>query len=426
MGSTTCVEANMRLLSMGPILGLLGLGLFSIASGDFLDVSGDDLTMMPRMEPDLNKYIPKRVKRDTEEVDKPNRKRPGWVESFQEALENEATGAAIEESPLSSNGLVDAYKEYEESALDLDYDQPQVSQDPPKDLNDGTVKRYSYKEGIIPGEPEGCGRPVCALIDSRPIRFASLCQLFNHMTNEGMYSRVLHIQKGDCADAIGHEGKNWPWSKKPDNCRACKSNKICNKEICVATKSGDKTFAMTYKNICEFLEKFYDAKNEITLHVGLGSCLNLFGEGGMAPLYTEWFDIDEPCHYGDYEDVKQNMAYVGNFEKSRQFRMCPAYNRKGFEVLTTQGQEKPDSQSVDINYEKGRFICKNRDQTEKPGAPNYWFHKKIQCMDYKVRSKCECLYGCYFQKPEWKDEKKVRIELPKTETLFDECEWRPF
>ena len=48
------------------------------------------------------------------------------MESFQEALENEATGAAIEESPLSSNGLVDAYKEYEESALDLDYDQPQV------------------------------------------------------------------------------------------------------------------------------------------------------------------------------------------------------------------------------------------------------------------------------------------------------------
>ena len=38
----------------------VGLGLFSIASGDFLDVSGDDLTMMPRMEPDLNKYIPKR------------------------------------------------------------------------------------------------------------------------------------------------------------------------------------------------------------------------------------------------------------------------------------------------------------------------------------------------------------------------------
>ena len=79
------------------------------------------------------------------------------------------------------------------------------------------------------------------------------------MTNEGMYSRILHIQKGDCADAsklklklisfcsistllifllqVEHEGKNWPWSKKPDNCRECESNNLCNKEICVATQS---------------------------------------------------------------------------------------------------------------------------------------------------------------------------------------------
>ena len=32
--------------------------------------------------------------------------------------------------------------------------------------------------------------------------------------------------------------------------------------------------------------------------------------------------------------------------------MCPSYNRKGFEVLTTQGQEKPDSQSAEIDFEK--------------------------------------------------------------------------
>ena len=32
--------------------------------------------------------------------------------------------------------------------------------------------------------------------------------------------------------------------------------------------------------------------------------------------------------------------------------MCPTYNRKGFEVLTTQGQEKPDSQSVVFEIEK--------------------------------------------------------------------------
>ena len=29
-----------------------------------------------------------------------------------------------------------------------------MPQYPPKDLNEGKVARYSYKEGIIPGEPE--------------------------------------------------------------------------------------------------------------------------------------------------------------------------------------------------------------------------------------------------------------------------------
>ena len=47
-------------------------------------------------------------------------------------------------------------------------------------------------------------------------------------------------------------------------------------------KDDEPTFAMTYKSICVFLEKFHDATNEVTLHVGLGSCLNLFGESGMG------------------------------------------------------------------------------------------------------------------------------------------------
>ena len=49
--------------------------------------------------------------------------------------------------------------------------------------------------------------------------------------------------------------------------------------ILVYWEKGDKTFAMTYKSICRFLEKFHDATNEVTLHVGLGSCMNLFGKG---------------------------------------------------------------------------------------------------------------------------------------------------
>ena len=40
--------------------------------------------------------------------------------------------------------------------------------------------------------------------------------------------------------------------------------------------------------------------------------------------------------------------------------MCPSYNRKGFEVLTTQGQEKPDSQSAEIDFEKVNDLKKNK------------------------------------------------------------------
>ena len=69
----------------------------------------------------LTRFLVKR------EVDKPNGLIPGWKENFQDALKTQATeGTADEESPLSSSGLVDAYKEDEESALDLDYPQPKV------------------------------------------------------------------------------------------------------------------------------------------------------------------------------------------------------------------------------------------------------------------------------------------------------------
>ena len=40
-------------------------------------------------------------------------------------------------------------------------------------------------------------------------------------------------------------------------------------------------------------------------------------------------------------------------------------------------------------------------------------------MDYKMRHTCKCLYGCPGHNiPE--------IQVPRTDTLFDECEWRPF
>ena len=33
------------------------------------------------------------------------------------------------------------------------------------------------------------------------IRYMSMCHLVQHMTEIGMHQRILHVQKGDCADA---------------------------------------------------------------------------------------------------------------------------------------------------------------------------------------------------------------------------------
>ena len=53
-------------------------------------------------------------------------------------------------------------------------------------------------------EQPGCGFPVCAMIDMKPKRFKSLCRLIEYMKDQNMVRRVLHIQKGDCADASKH------------------------------------------------------------------------------------------------------------------------------------------------------------------------------------------------------------------------------
>ena len=51
-------------------------------------------------------------------------------------------------------------------------------------------------------DPNGmCGFPVCAIVDAKPKRFRSMCQLVQYMKQENIIHRVLHIQKGDCADA---------------------------------------------------------------------------------------------------------------------------------------------------------------------------------------------------------------------------------
>ena len=80
---------------------------------------------------------------------------------------------------------------------------------------------------------------------------------------------------------VDDNGKDWPWSNNPSgNCNECLGDKeVCGQEICVA--SNKDSLARTFKSVCNFLEKYHDAKDIRTLHVGLGKCSGLFGEGSM-------------------------------------------------------------------------------------------------------------------------------------------------
>ena len=152
-----------------------------------------------------------------------------------------------------------------------------------------------------------------------------------------------------------------------------------------------------------------------------------------ALLFTEWFDIDEPCLTGDTEDVVQNLAYVSNFQKTAPHRICPKILRRGSaEFQTTQGHPIPDNQVLHLDYKNDKLKCLNSEQSGKAQPPDYWYHKKIKCVDYKIRHQCECLFGCLQQdppkKPDYEDDESesFKVVLPKVETLFDECEWKPF
>ena len=68
-------------------------------------------------------------------------------------------------------------------------------------------------------------------------------------------------------------------------------------------------------------------------------------------LYTEWFDIDDPCHGDDTESVTQNMAFSATLPLSGRFRMCPKIRQSGPpEFQTIQGQDIPDSQKVTVHW----------------------------------------------------------------------------
>ena len=160
---------------------------------------------------------------------------------------------------------------------------------------------------------------------------------------------------------VEEQGWDWVWSSPPTSCSACQSDKDhhCNTTFCAVTYSNDGSQAhkpKTYNSVCQFYEDMHDSKDHKSVHIGLGDCFSLFNSDCklvlcllftlilileldiLAYLMTEWFDMDEPCLYGDIEDVLQNLAYVNTYTESSAFRICPKSMRTKVEFQTIFGQ----------------------------------------------------------------------------------------
>ena len=47
---------------------------------------------------------------------------------------------------------------------------------------------------------QGCGNPVCVVIDTKPMRFRSICQYLRVICDANRKEQMNFLQKGDCYD----------------------------------------------------------------------------------------------------------------------------------------------------------------------------------------------------------------------------------
>ena len=210
------------------------------------------------------------------------------------------------------------------------------------------MKRWEHKVKLDPGEPDGCGYPVCAIVDARPKRFVSLCNFTAWAAEEGLTRRVFELQKGGCEDvselkgdlnlpqggvqmqtlfpAVEGKGLDRRWAPPLRRCD-CGGHAGCEQPVCINDNGGAKFFP----SVCRALRYLGPRKRVKVISLGLGKCKPLYsGELQVRPvprpcgvkrlphyscpacIYTEWFDLDEPCSKGEVESV-----YVTNVFASR-------------------------------------------------------------------------------------------------------------
>lgn len=199
-------------------------------------------------------------------------------------------------------------------------------------------------------------------------------------------------------------------------------------------------------------------------------------------LYTEWFDLDEPCKRGEIESVYVSNIYAATLGKSVRLdrsleassssslntsfqgrhRSCASRNiQYPAEFRTLDGLEKVMCSELPWQTrqlmiclhwqvsglihqtDKDKIVCYNEKNKHKPEPPYHWHDKEVTCRDFKMRwGLLQCvpfkvwhfLCSRYCCKNLWGEalgSDKIPtddaiVDPPFRKTLFEECEWRNF
>lgn len=279
-----------------------------------------------------------------------------------------------------------------------------------------TVKRWPHQERLDPNEPMGCGFPVCAMVDMKPIRFQSLCNFTGWMRQEGHVRRIIEVQKGGCEDAIESVGLDRDWAEQVVEQCQCGSHEGCNTPICL----NDNGHAKSFPNTCSAVQYLKGKTQQTLIAIGLGSCRDLYS----ACLFTEWFDFDEPCRKADVESVYYSNIFLSCLGKHGRHRSCAAQNIEyPAQFQTLDGYEQVEG--LVFSKDKDKVVCYNEHNKVKPKPPHFWVDEEVTCRDFKMRYCCKNLWGEAVSLPKIpKDD--VIVDAPVGQTLFDTCDWLNF
>ena len=91
--------------------------------------------------------------------------------------------------------------------------------------------------------------------------------------------------------AVEGLGHSWHWGSRPnDGCAGCRADAGgCGQRVCVALDGA----ANAYESVCAAMDALHGRTDAVVALFALGDCAELLAP--EAALYTEWFDVDEPC-----------------------------------------------------------------------------------------------------------------------------------